>query len=400
MINEHDSIVSVIEAGTVTVVPRTDLLKKLSLNRPLRVKLGADPTSPNLHLGHAVVLRKLKDFQDLGHEIQFIIGDFTARIGDPTEKSATRPVLSVQEIESNMKTYFEQVGRILDMSKIRIYCNSEWLSPLTAADVVKLCSKVTVARIIEREDFQKRLSEQKPIGFHELLYPLFQAYDSVVLQSDIELGGTDQTFNLLMGRYLQEQCSQEAQVVITMPLLEGLDGVQKMSKSLGNAIGITEPANEAYAKLMSISDDLMWRYFALLLRTSPAEIADLQTRVARNELHPMALKKDMARGVISTFWSKQEAEEAAWAFQEKVQNKDYSHVPVMQLGDEIVFPVWIVDLLKHLGAVSSSSDARRLIEAGAVSCNGAAITDFKATITVIDELVLKVGKHRVYRLKR
>lgn len=398
MINEN-TIQNII-AGTVQVLPHSDLVKKLSLGRPLRVKLGADPTSPNLHLGHAVVLRKLKDFQDLGHEIQFIIGDFTARIGDPTEKSATRPVLCQEEIERNMQTYFDQVGRILDMSKIRVYCNSEWLSKLTAVDMVKLCSKVTVARIIEREDFQKRLAEQKPIGFHELLYPLFQAYDSVALKTDIELGGTDQTFNLLMGRYLQEQLHQEPQVVMTMPLLEGLDGVQKMSKSLGNCIGITEPPVEAYAKLMSISDELMWRYFALLLRTSAAEITDLQKRVANNELHPMAVKKDMAHSVIATFWTQQEADEAAQAFQAKVQNKDYSDVAITYLGKDFIFPVWIVDLLKHLGAVTSSSDARRLIEAGAISCDGAVITDFKATIDITDEMLLKVGKHRVYRLKR
>ena len=280
-----------LQAGVEQIIPKTEFLKKLELKRPLRVKLGADPTSADLHLGHAVVLSKLRQFQDCGHEVIFLIGDFTARIGDPTGRSKTRPALTDEQIQANTQTYFNQVSKILDPAKIIVRYNSQWLDKLSSREFVNLCSKVTLARLIEREDFAQRITEHQPIGFHELLYPLMQGYDSVVLQADIELGGTDQTFNLLMGRFLQEHYGQEPQVIMTLPLLEGLDGVQKMSKSLGNAIGLAEPADQAYGKLMSISDELMWRYYQVLLHMRQQEICRMQEQVQQGTVHPMTLKK-------------------------------------------------------------------------------------------------------------
>ncbi len=385
-------------AGAVQVVPREELEKKLASEKKLKIKLGMDPTAPDLHLGHAVVLSKLKDFQDLGHEVIFLIGDFTSKIGDPSGKSKTRPALSDEEIEQNMKTYFEQVGKILDPKKVTIRYNSEWLSKLSMADLIKLASKVTVARLIEREDFQTRLKDQQPISFHELLYPIFQGYDSVALDADVELGGTDQTFNLLMGRFLQEQFGKEPQVVITMPLLEGLDGVQKMSKSLGNAIGLAEPANEAFGKLMSISDELMWRYFELLLSKTPAELSELQEKVAYGTMHPMALKKEMAHQIIAKFWSDKEADQARDTFEALFQKKDYSQAQAVKLPDDTPNPLWIVELLKRIGAIKSSSEAKRLLESKSVLIDGEAVSEFKAEIAWKLGMNIKVGKHRIYRL--
>jgi tyrosyl-tRNA synthetase len=262
-----------IKKGTVTIIHEDDLRLKLESGKKLKIKLGMDPTAPDLHLGHAVVLSKLKEFQDLGHEVIFLIGDFTARIGDPTGKSKTRQPLTEEQIALNTVTYFEQVGKILDPALITIRYNSEWLAKLTATQIIQLCAKVTLSRLIERDDFEQRMEKNQTISFHELLYPIFQGYDSVELHADVELGGTDQTFNLLMGRELQSNFGQQPQVVITTPLLEGLDGVAKMSKSLGNYIGLTEPASQAFGKLMSISDALMWRYYALLLDKESQEIS-------------------------------------------------------------------------------------------------------------------------------
>ncbi|MES1224325.1 MAG: tyrosine--tRNA ligase, partial [Bacteroidota bacterium] len=268
-----------ISRGAQQILPMEDLKKKLERGTPLIIKLGADPTAPDLHLGHAVVLLKMKDFQDLGHKVIFLIGDFTARIGDPSGKSKTRPPLSTDQIVQNAQTYFAQVSKVLDPTKISIAYNSQWLEGISLHSFIELAGKVTLARIIEREDFAKRIAEKSPIGFHELFYPILQGYDSVAMKADVELGGTDQTFNLLMGRVLQEQFGQEPQVILTVPLLRGLDGVQKMSKSLGNAIGLAEPARQAYGKLMSISDELMWEYLYLLAGHSKAEVAQLQKDV-------------------------------------------------------------------------------------------------------------------------
>ncbi|MBT4577964.1 tyrosine--tRNA ligase [bacterium] len=385
-------------AGTDSVLPAGELEAKLQKKDCLTIKLGMDPTAPDLHLGHALVLSKMREFQDQGHNVIFLIGDFTARIGDPSGKSKTRPSLTQEAIEHNTKTYFEQVSKILDPERFTVRYNSEWLSKLGFDDVLKLCAKTTVARIIERNDFARRLKEQQAIGMHELLYPIMQGYDSVALDADVELGGTDQTFNLMMGRFLQEQYGKDAQVVMTMPILEGLDGVQKMSKSLGNYIGISEPADQAYGKLMSISDVLMWRYLHLLVQLSESEIAALQKDVISGKKHPMALKKEMAHAVVTRFWSSEGADKAQAAFEQLFEKKDFSNVENVNLPADYANPVWIVNLLRTLKAVESSSQARRLIESGAVSLDDQKMTDFKAEVTWKPGMLIKVGKHRFYKI--
>lgn len=388
-----------LKAGTSHIIPEDAFKKKLESGKKLRIKLGADPTAPDLHLGHAVALSKLRQFQDLGHEVVFLIGDFTARIGDPSGRSKTRPPLTDEQIAFNTKTYFTQVSKILDPTKVVIRYNSEWLDKLTARDFVGLCSKVTLARVIEREDFANRMAQHQTIGFHELLYPLFQGYDSVALEADVELGGTDQTFNLLMGRFLQEQWGQDPQAVMTLPLLEGLDGVQKMSKSYGNSIGLSEPADQAYGKLMSISDELMWRYYEVLLHATEADIASMKHAIATQAAHPMDLKKKMAHQIIARFWSAEEAQKAQGLFEELFQKKDFSHAQEVSCEVFIGKETWIIDILKHLSAVASTSDARRLIEAGAVSVNDEKVTDFKAQIALQPGVLIKVGKHRFYKVR-
>jgi tyrosyl-tRNA synthetase len=388
-----------LKQGTVSVIPEQELIKKLEQGKKLKIKFGADPTAPDLHLGHAVVLSKLRQFQDLGHEVIFLIGDFTARIGDPTGRSKTRPPLSDETIQENTKTYLAQVGKILDPKKMVVRYNSEWLDAISSREWLKLCAKVTLARLIERDDFTKRLAQQQPIAFHELLYPIIQGYDSVALQADVELGGTDQTFNLLMGRFLQEQFDQEPQVVITVPLLEGLDGVNKMSKSLGNYVGITEPSDKAFGKLMSMPDELMWKYLTLLLGKDRLEISQLQERVASGNVHPMALKKTMAHDIIAKFWSAQEADDAQNTFEAVFQEKDYSKAQEVELAAGTANPIWIVDFLKGLSAIKTSSEAKRLLESGAVLIDDQAVNDFKAEITWKSGMTVKVGKHRIYRLK-
>ncbi len=393
-----DSQIQQLAAGTQQIIPHEDFIKKLATGRKLRIKLGMDPTAADLHLGHMVTLSKLRQFQDFGHEVIFLIGDFTARIGDPSGRSKTRPPLSDEQIAYNTKTYFDQVSKILDPERVTVRYNSEWLDKLTSREFVSLCGKVTVARITEREDFAQRIANQQPVGFHELLYPLMQGYDSVALHADVELGGTDQTFNLLMGRFLQEQYGQEPQVIMTLPLLEGLDGTAKMSKSLGNAIGLTEPADQAYGKLMSISDDLMWRYYEVLLYKTPEELAQMKTAVDTGQAHPMELKKRMAHDVVARFWAPHEADEAQSHFEELFQKKDYSHVSPVNCAEFLGKEVWIVDILRHLGAVKSSSEARRLLEAGAVTLNNQKVTDFKATVVLESGMFIKVGKHRFYKV--
>ena len=311
----------------------------------------------------------------------------------------TRPSLTEEEIKHNAQTYFTQVGKILDPQKTIIRYNSEWLSSLNFGDVIKLCAKVTVAQLIEREDFAKRLDEKAPIGMHELLYPLMQGYDSVALKADVELGGTDQTFNLMMGRHLQEAFGYEPQVVLTMPLLEGLDGVHKMSKSLGNYVGLWEPADAAYGKLMSISDELMWRYYALLVEKTDAEVAAMQQGVANQQLHPMKLKKEMAFAIVKRYWSEADAAAAQQQFEALFQRQDYSAAQEVTVPATVANPVWIVELLKALGALQTSSDAKRLIEFKAVEVDGIKVEDFKAEIAWKAGMIIKVGKHRIYKIK-
>lgn len=393
-----EQAVEMISSGAVQILPKEELAKKLKSGKRLKVKFGVDPTAPDLHLGHAVVFQKLKQFQDLDHEVIFLIGDFTARIGDPTGRDKTRPPLDENAIKHNMKNYLEHAGKILDLKKVTVRYNSEWLSKLLNHDVVNLLSRVTLARITEREDFATRIKNNISIGFHELLYPIYQGYDSVVLHADVELGGTEQTFNILMGRTLQEQFGQTPQVAITMPLLLGLDGEQKMSKSLGNAIGLNDSSREAFGKLMSMSDALMWHYFSVLLGRSLAELSQMEERVAGGTLHPMELKKDMAYEIIVRFWSEEDAVEARRNFEALFQEKDYSQAQEVSLPKNSQNPIWIVDLLKLLGAINTSSEAKRLIESKAVSIDGSVVDEFKKEISWQAGTIIKVGKHRIYKI--
>jgi len=395
---EIQQIIEKLTNGTQQVLPAQELLKKLQKGKKLKIKLGMDPTSPDLHLGHAVVLQKLKEFQDFGHEIIFLIGDFTAMIGDPTGKSKTRPPLSEDEIKKNTKTYFDQVSKILDPNKITVRYNSEWLSKLNAKDMVKLCANATVAQLIEREDFANRIQTYQPIGMHELLYPLFQGYDSVELKSDIELGGTDQTFNLIMGRHLQEKYGQEPQVIITMPILDGLDGTHKMSKSLANAVGLTDEPQDAYGKLMSIPDHLIFKYYKLLLNYSDNKIEKMKADVKNNLINPIILKKKMAFEILKKFWSESDADKGQKYFEDIFQKKEYSAAQEIILPENISNPIWVVELLKILGAIKTSSEAKRLIEEKAVKVDEDIITDFKAQIKWQKSMVIKVGKHRIYKI--
>jgi len=392
-------IIQLLTAGTVNIYSEDELIKAVKSGKKLKVKLGADPTAPDLHLGHAVVLSKLKQFCDLGHEVIFLIGNFTAQIGDPTGKDKTRPPLTPDIVQRNLQSYFDQVGRILDPAKINVVYNADWLAQLTNTDIVSLLAKVTLARIIERDDFQKRMKNNESISMHELLYPLFQAYDSVELRADVELGGTDQTFNLLMGRFLQEQYGQKGQIAITMPLLVGLDGVHKMSKSLGNYVGLHEPAHQAFGKLMSISDDLMWHYYELLLNKNVQQIKVMQEEVQSGTAHPMNVKKDMAQAIVARFWSATDAQAAREQFEALFQKHDYSQAQEVSLPVECAQSLWIVELLRALGAITTTSDAKRLIEGRSVHINDEVITDFKAVVTWQSGDIIKVGKHRIYKIK-
>ena len=394
-----EKTIELLISGTVNIYSENELVEAVKSGKKLKVKLGADPTAPDLHLGHTVVFSKLKQFQDLGHEVIFLIGDFTAQIGDPTGRDKTRPALTHEAIKHNLQSYFDQVGKILDPTRITIVYNSEWLGKLSSIDMVGLLAKVTLARITERDDFAKRIKNNESIGLHELLYPVFQAYDSVVLKADVELGGTDQTFNVLMGRFLQEHYGQKGQIAMTMPLLVGLDGVHKMSKSLGNSIGLNEPASNAFGKLMSMSDTLMWHYYELLLGKSSQQVIEMQGGVVAGTLHPMELKKNMAQEIIARFWSSDQATQARAQFEALFQKHDYSKAEAVELPHGFANPVWIVDLLKTLGAVNTSSDAKRLIEAGSVHLNDGVVTDFKAVVAWQSDMIIKVGKHRIYRVK-
>jgi tyrosyl-tRNA synthetase len=420
-----DEQLAYIKKGSAEIIREAELRTKLEKSRatgkPLRVKLGMDPTAPDLHLGHTVVLRKLKHFQYLGHTVIFLIGDFTGMIGDPTGRSATRPPLSREQIEQNAETYKAQVFKILDAQKTVIDFNRRWFSKFTADDFIRLAAKYTVSQMLEREDFHKRFLEEKPIAVHELLYPLAQGYDSVALEADVELGGTDQKFNLLVGRELQRAYGQEPQVVLTTPILEGLDGVQKMSKSLGNAIGIHEPPLEMYSKIMRISDDLMWSYYDLLTDVLPIQIEALKDGVKTGNRHPLEIKKSLAKLIVTDFHSRLDAEEAAKAWTSRVQEgqtpTDIPSVGV-KLADVVLrqsdadsngssYPVddriappdttfWIVRLDKLLVAsklAESASDGARKIKAGSVYINDLVVKVPRIKLAVPHEMVIKVGRN-------
>ena len=390
----------VIKRGTAEIIGEEELLEKLKSGRKLRVKAGFDPTAPDLHLGHTVLLWKLRDFQELGHEVYFLIGDFTAMIGDPTGKSETRPPLTREEVLRNAETYAQQVFKILDPEKTVVVFNSEWLGSMTAADLIKLSSKYTVARMLERDDFEKRFKEGRPIHIHEFIYPLLQGYDSVVLKADVELGGTDQKFNLLMGRHLQREYGLEEQACIMMPILEGLDGVQKMSKSLGNYIGILEPPEEQFGKVMRISDDLMWRYYRLVTRVPEEEIEEMERSVKEGRLHPMEVKKRLAETIVKTFHGEEAAKRAREHFERVFSRRE---LPENIPEPEITVPenpVWLPRLLKEAGLVKSTSEGRRQIRGGGVRVDGEKVLDENVKIDVLSkEVILQVGKRRFARVK-
>lgn len=394
-----------IERGAVDIISREELIKKLKKSQetgiPLKVKAGFDPTAPDLHLGHTVLLQKLKHFQDLGHDIYFLIGDFTGMIGDPTGKSETRKALTVEQVAQNAESYKEQVFKILDPQKTRVVFNSTWLAKLTSIDMIKLASELTVARMLEREDFRNRFDTGRPISIHEFLYPLIQGYDSVAMHADVELGGTDQLFNVLMGRDLQRSRGQEPQVVLTMPLLEGLDGINKMSKSLGNYIGITESADNIYGKVLSVSDELMFRYFSLLSDLSSSEIAVLKHKVESGKIHPKEAKKQLARELTARFHSQELALAAEENF-EKVFKKGGVPDDVPEYVCTAVEPVALPQLLLDAGLVGSTSEGRRMVQQGAVTIDGEKAGDINQIIppqaSSRKGMLIKVGKRRFCKI--
>lgn len=399
MIKEVEDALKIIKRGIVDLINEEELIKKLEKSykekKPLKIKAGFDPTAPDLHLGHTVLLRKLKQFQDLGHVVYFLIGDFTGMIGDPTGRSETRPALTKEQVLENAKTYQEQVFKILDPAKTRVVFNSQWFFKMSAEDIIRLCAKYTVARILEREDFKKRLESGLPISIHELIYPLFQAYDSVALEADVELGGTDQLFNLLIGRDIQKEYGQEPQVIITLPLLEGLDGVQKMSKSLGNYVGIMEPPFEMYGKIMSIPDHIMWKYYLLLTDFSEEEINEMREKVEKGEYHPKEAKKKLARYIVSQFHSQEEALKAEEEFERVFAKKE---MPKGAITIELkAGKIWLPGLLRDQGVVKSSSEARRLISQKAIDLNKNPVKQEEIELSP-GEYFLKIGKKKFVKL--
>jgi tyrosyl-tRNA synthetase len=387
-----------IERGAHEILVAADLTKKIQRGTALRVKAGFDPTAPDLHLGHTVLLNKMRQFQQLGHEVTFLIGDFTGLIGDPSGRNATRPPLTREEIAANAHTYEQQVFKILDRERTRIDFNSRWLGALTSTDMVRLAAHYTVARMLERDDFSKRYKAGHPISIHEFLYPLAQGYDSVAMKADVELGGTDQKFNLLVGRTLQEAYGQEPQVVLTMPLLEGTDGVNKMSKSLGNYIGITEDADSMFGKLMSISDELMWRYFELLSFRPLSDIAALKHSAAEGR-NPRDIKFELARELVARFHDTASAAQAQKSFTARVSEKAVpDDLPLKEIAVE-ASGVRIANLLKEAGLAASTSEANRKIDEGAVRVDGVKVADRALTVKPGAEHVFQVGSRRFARLK-
>ena len=396
--NNIEKQLEIIRQGAMEIIGEEELRKKLALNRPLVIKAGFDPTAPDIHLGHTVLIHKMRQFQELGHDVAFLIGDFTAAIGDPTGKSETRPPLSRQAIEENAKTYRRQVFKILNPDKTRVVFNSTWMEKLTAADIIRLASRYTVARMLERDDFSKRYAEHRPIAIHEFLYPLIQGYDSVVLKADVELGGTDQKFNLLVGRELQRDAGQPPQVVITMPLLEGTDGVNKMSKSLGNYIGIEEPAKEITGKVMSISDELMVKYWELVGGATPDELAALKSGLADGAKHPRDAKMELAKRIAARFHGQTAADEAEESFNAQFRNKEVPDEMETFLHPWQAEKERLANILAACGAVKSAGEARRLIKQGGLALNGEKLGDPEICIAPGD-YVVRLGKKRYAMIK-
>ncbi|MFW6007437.1 MAG: tyrosine--tRNA ligase [Halanaerobiales bacterium] len=403
---EIEEQVKLLKRGSSELISEKDLKLKLKKareeNRPLKVKLGLDPSAPDIHLGHTVVLRKLKQFQDLGHEVYLIIGDFTGRIGDPTGKSETRNQLSEEEVKENARTYKEQFSKVLDPEKTNLVYNSSWLGKMDFEDVINLSSKYTVARMLERDDFSKRYNSGRPISVHEFFYPLMQGYDSVAIEADVELGGTDQKFNLLVGRNLQKEYGQDPQVIIMMPLLEGLDGEKKMSKSLGNYIGIYDDPADMYGKVMSIPDNLITRYFKLLTDISLDELQQIKEKIQEEKINPMKIKKRLARKIVSEYHSEDDAEKAQKEFNRVFsRGKLPEDIPEFTVNkDELeAGEIWIVSLVAATGLVDSNSEARRMIKQGAVRINGEKYQKINIDIEPEDDMIIQIGKRRFARLK-
>ncbi|MEI8207300.1 MAG: tyrosine--tRNA ligase [Kiritimatiellales bacterium] len=395
-----DAQIDLLTARHVDLFSAGELKRKLEAAKKekcgLRIKYGADPSAPDIHLGHVVGLNKLREFQDAGHTVVFIIGDFTGMIGDPSGKSATRPALSREQVAANAESYKQQVFKVLDPAKTEVRFNSEWLGGMKFEDVIRLSAHVTVAQLLARDDFSKRYGSNQPISLVEFLYPLVQAYDSVMVKADVELGGTDQLFNLLLGRELQKVYGQEPQVVMTLPLIEGLDGVQKMSKSLGNYVGVNESAKEMFGKLMSVSDELMWKYFLHILCRKPDEIKAMRAKVASGELHPRAVKDELGRCVVDRFVGAGEGQKVSDEFARIFsQNELPDDMPDIKLSAEI----GVIDLVVKAGFAASTSEARRLIQQGGVRINDEQISDVKAVIAPINGMILKVGKRKFARIK-
>jgi tyrosyl-tRNA synthetase len=389
--------IETIRRGCDELIVEEELVRKLATGRKLRVKLGLDPTAPDLHLGHTVVINKLRHFQELGHQVQFLIGDFTGMIGDPTGKNQTRPPLTRAEIQKNAETYRQQVFKILDPDRTQILFNSEWSDKLGAEGMIRLASRYTVARLLERDDFSKRFRGNQPIAVHELLYPLMQGYDSVAMKADVELGGTDQKFNLLVGRELQKDYGQEPQCILTMPLLEGLDGREKMSKSLGNYVGIAEPPQEIFGKLMSVSDELMWRYIELLSFESPATVRKWKNGVAAGA-NPREVKVRFAKEIVARFHGGPAAETAQADFDQRFRE---GVLPENMPEGAVNAPtggILIAHLLKQAGLTPSTSEAQRMIEQGGVKVNGERLSDWSTRFSAGEVLVVQVGKRKFARI--
>jgi len=403
---EAEQQLEIIKRGTVEIIPEEELLQKLkraeAAGKPLRVKLGLDPTAPDIHLGHTVVLQKMRQFQALGHEAILILGDFTARIGDPTGENQTRQQLTEEEVRTNALTYEKQIYKILIPEKTKLLFNSQWLASLKFAQVIQLAAKYTVARMLERDDFDRRFKEGYPIGVHEFFYPLMQGYDSVVLRADVELGGTDQKFNLLMGRTLQKEYGQEPQVALMMPILEGLDGSQKMSKSLGNYIGINEPPQEMYGKTMSLPDQLMFRYFELATMLSIEEQRRLKDGLTQGALHPRDLKMRLAREIVTIYHGKEAALQAEKEFKRVFQQRELPEdIPDFNLAPTMLDSqgfIWLPKLMLLAGLASSTSEGRRLIQQGGVKINGEKITDPAYKLVPLNGMVIQAGKRKYVRL--
>ncbi|WP_223702567.1 tyrosine--tRNA ligase [Sutcliffiella deserti] len=388
--------------GVQEIIPVEELEKKVAQSvlekRPLKIKLGLDPSAPDVHLGHTVVLKKMRQFQENGHIIQLLIGDFTGKIGDPTGKSVARKALTDEEVKHNAKTYFEQFGKVMDMEKIELHYNSKWLSQLNFEDVIQLAGKITVARLMERDDFEQRIALGKPISLHEFFYPLMQGYDSVVLECDIELGGTDQHFNILMGRHFQEKFGKEKQVAMLMPLLEGLDGVEKMSKSKKNYIGIDESPQEMYGKAMSIPDELMAKYFELITDFSPDQIGTIKSDLESDKLHPRDAKMLLGKTIVRMYHGEKMAEKAEQHFVSVFQQGAVpDEMPVVEWKGTKEMP--ITEFLVELQMLSSKSEARRMIDNKGVKLNGAKIEDPRLEVSITDGLVVQVGKRKFIKIK-